>query len=77
MIATAIANYIKESGIRQSLLCKQTGLTKYLISQSLHGKRRLSIEEYVTICSALDVPYAFFFEQQHKVCKGIGEQEGR
>ena len=61
MIADAIAKYIKENGIKQSFLCKQTGLTRHCVSQSLNGKRRLSIEEYEKICSALEVSCEYFF----------------
>jgi len=74
MITAAIADYVKQNGIKQSILCRRTGLTKYLVRQSLHGKRRLSIEEYIKICSALNVPYTFFFEQRRKTWKETRER---
>lgn len=61
MIATAIALYLKENGIKQSHLCEKTGLTKHCISLSLSNKRKLSVDEYEKICNALNVPYDFFF----------------
>ena len=66
MIATAIAKHVKENGIKQTFLCKQTGLTKHCISTALNGKRKLSVDEYEKICTALNVPYEYFFEQRHK-----------
>lgn len=66
MIAAAIARYVKENGIKQSFLCEQTGLTKHCISTALNGKRKLSVDEYEKICSALNVPYEYFFEQRRK-----------
>ncbi len=63
MIATAIANYLKENGIKQSYLCEKTGLTKHCISFALNNKRKLSVDEYVKICIALNVPYDFFFSK--------------
>lgn len=62
MIAKAIADYLRENGIKQSFICKKTGLTQYSISCALKGKRKLSVEEYGLICNALNVTYDFFFD---------------
>lgn len=75
MIAAAIAHYLKDNGIKQAFLCRQTGLSKHCISNALNGKRRLSVDEYEKICTALDVPYAYFFERREKsewdaICDG-------
>lgn len=67
MIAKAIADYMKENGIKQIFICQKTGLTKHCISTALNGKRKLSIDEYEKICKALNVPYGFFFEMAHSV----------
>jgi transcriptional regulator with XRE-family HTH domain len=66
MIAAAIAKYIEENGIKQVYLCEKTGLTKQCISKSIKGRRRLSIDEYEKICSALNVPYDYFFNMRTK-----------
>ena len=65
MISTTIAEYIEENGINEMYLCKKTGLTKHCVSMSLHGKRKLSIDEYEKICIALNVPYEYFFDKNH------------
>jgi transcriptional regulator with XRE-family HTH domain len=62
MIAAAIAEYIKKNGIKQTFICEKTGLSKNSISFALKEKRKLSIEEYVEICHALNVPYDYFFK---------------
>ncbi len=66
MIAGAIAKYIEERGIKQVFLCEKTGLTKHCISMSLKGQRKLSIDEYEKICSALNIPYDYFFHEEQK-----------
>lgn len=62
MIAEKIAGYVLDKGIRQSHLCKKTGMTKQGLCMALQGKRKLSIDEYAKICNALDLPLAYFFE---------------
>lgn len=63
MIAEEIAEYVKERGIKQSFLCERTGLSKHCISQALNGKRKLSVDEYASICTALDVSFDFFYHR--------------
>ena len=66
MISAAIAEHMKENGIKQTFICEKTGLSKHSVSFALKGKRKLSIDEYEKICSALNVPYDFFFKQSPK-----------
>ena len=68
MIAEAIGYYLKESGITQASLSEMTGLTSHSIGYALMGKRKFSIEEYIKICKALEVPYDYFFVQAKKGC---------
>ncbi|WP_027398542.1 helix-turn-helix domain-containing protein [Anaerovorax odorimutans] len=60
MIVKEIARYI----IKQVSLSEKTGLSKDCISMSLKGYRKLSIDEYVKICTALNVPYEYFFDHK-------------
>lgn len=62
MITLAIATYLKEQGIKQTVISEKTGLTKQIICSALKGKRTLSVDEYEKICRALNVPYDFFFK---------------
>ncbi|PNT92831.1 helix-turn-helix transcriptional regulator [Clostridium thermosuccinogenes] len=61
MIVKAIEKFMEENDIKQVSLCEKAGLTEHCISLALKGKRRLSIDEYVKICTALNVPYEYFF----------------
>lgn len=63
MIAESIATYLKEHGIKQAALGRQTGLSRRCLSLSLRGMRKISVEEYGMICDALKVPYDFFFRE--------------
>lgn len=63
MIAKEIEKYIQENGIEPVFLCQKTGMTKHCINMSLKGKRKLSIDEYVKICTALNVSYEYFFDK--------------
>ena len=68
MIAEAIGNYLKKSGITLVSLSAKTGLTCSCIGHALKGKRKFSIDEYVKICTALELPYDYFFIQAKKKC---------
>jgi len=59
---TKIRNYIRETGRTQAYLCKHTGLPNSAMSLILAGKRRLRLDEYHGICTALQVEPNFFLE---------------
>jgi len=59
-IAKKIQTYMKETGRTQTYLCKRTGLSTTAVSLTLNGKRRLRLDEYCSICNALDVEPDFF-----------------
>jgi transcriptional regulator with XRE-family HTH domain len=63
MVVDSIVRYLQARGIKQSFLCEKTGLSKQCVSQSLCGKRKLTLEEYMKICDALCVPYGYFFTE--------------
>lgn len=56
MVYQRIADYIKERGITQAHICRETGLGSNAVSQLLKGERKITIEEYIAICDALSVP---------------------
>ncbi len=66
MIAEAIASYLEKSGITLVSLSEKTGLTCQRIGYALKGKGKFSIDEYVKICTALELPYDYFFAQANK-----------
>lgn len=55
-----IKNYLQVHGISQSFLAKKSGLSVMAMSALMQGKRKLSAEEYVAICNALQVPVETF-----------------
>ena len=57
---TNIRKYMRETGRTQTYLCRRTGLSPSAISLTLRGKRRLRLDEYCAICSALEVEPSFF-----------------
>lgn len=66
MIAEAIENYLEKSGITLVSLSEKTGLTCRSIGYAFKGERKFSIDEYVKICIALELPYDYFFNQAMK-----------
>jgi len=59
-ITTNIRTYLKNTGRTQAYLCKQTGMPNTAMSLALGGKRRLRLDEYCKICTALGVEPGFF-----------------
>ncbi len=62
MFADSIQRYLKESGISEGSLAKQTGIPLARLSQCLGGRRKIKAEEYVLICDALGVLPSFFLK---------------
>lgn len=68
MIGENILIYLESRGIRQSWLAGEIGVSKQSLNQGLHGRRRLSLDEYVAICRALNVPFGEFGPEEDDVC---------
>lgn len=62
-VATAIKEYIAETGRSQSYVSKKSGIPPSQLNLSLNGKRKLSIDEYECICKALNVPASTFLDR--------------
>lgn len=60
MLYERIAEYLEEMGIKQTVVAKKAGMTKQSLSDSLRGVRRLTAEEYIEICRAVNVGTDFF-----------------
>lgn len=58
----ALREYIDENGIKHNFIAKQIGTTRYNFSYILSGKTRCTLENYVAICNALDVPIGKFLK---------------
>lgn len=46
---------VEKRGIKQSYLCKQTGLSRDCISRILNSTRKITAEEFLNICYALEL----------------------
>lgn len=48
-----IAEYIRDSGIKQTVICQKTGISKDAMSAMMSGKRRMTANEFESICIAI------------------------
>lgn len=55
LIGLKVKKYLDERGIKYSFLSEKIGMPMNLLSPLLNGKRKMSVEEYFTICEALGV----------------------
>lgn len=62
MVYSRIAEFMRDKGITQSHVAKQTGLSANAVSQILKGERKITIEEYVGICAALGTSLDYFVD---------------
>lgn len=62
-ICANINNYVQANGIKKKHLAKEAGMSSNAITLSLSGKRKLTADEYVSICKALKVPLTKFLEK--------------
>lgn len=63
MLAENISAYLKKNGIRQSHVAARVGIHQQTFSNIMTGKRQLTAEEYVQICSALGKPATYFVDK--------------
>ena len=62
-ITDAIKGHIAETGRSQAFISKKTGISPAQLNLTLNGKRKLTVQEYETICAALNVPPSTFFNE--------------
>lgn len=64
----ALANYIKEKGIKISLIAEKTGLSTNVLYPSLGSGRgrKLSADEFLAVCVCLEVNPLQFWENDSK-----------
>lgn len=55
-----INRYLEDNGIMKNFVAEKAGMTQNAMSLSLNGKRKLTADEYINICQALDVPFETF-----------------
>lgn len=50
-----LKDVLEDRGIKQSYLCEKTGLSADSVSRILRGTRKISAEEFLNICEALNL----------------------
>lgn len=55
-----ILDYMNAHDIQQATLAAQCGWTKQKVHYILHGKNRMSLDDYILIRDTLGVPFATF-----------------
>jgi transcriptional regulator with XRE-family HTH domain len=55
-----VREYLKDHGISQSFISRETGISRPKLNMALTGKRKMSFEEYELICGALHVNTDYF-----------------
>ena len=74
-VGLKIRNFIDERHIKQTWLSEKTGIPTDKLSLSLKGRRRLTFEEYESICWALGVGVDKFLSPTPPInCPAIGTQ---
>lgn len=66
LVEAQVKDFVKENKISQKLLAQKSGLTENALSLILNGKRKLTADEYISICDALCVPYERFVPENNQ-----------
>lgn len=60
MRGSDIKSYLDEMGIKQTYLAEKSGIPQPIINAILNDNRRIEVNEYIDICSALKLPLSYF-----------------
>lgn len=60
MLGERIRKYIVESGMKLGVVAERADIPMNTFSAMMNGKRRITAEEYFSICAALNVPIEYF-----------------
>lgn len=63
MLGGLIKGYLDENGIKYSFVAEEAGIPANVFSTIINGKRKISAEEYFTICFILKVDTGFFADK--------------
>ncbi len=61
-VGIKIKEYLDDNGISQSHISKKTNIRASKLNLALNGKRRLTFEEYSSICYVLGVDTNYFLK---------------
>lgn len=60
MLGMKIKEYIVQTGLKIGVVAERAGIPINTFSAMVNGKRRITAEEYFSICNALNVPLEKF-----------------
>ena len=66
VIGLKVKKYLDENGIKYSYLSEKAGIPMNMFSPTLNGKRKMSVEEYFTICGVLGLSAETFAPANHQ-----------
>lgn len=55
ILCNQLNRFITEKGIKQVHLSRKTGMAPDIVSKILKGKRKITAEEFLLICDALEI----------------------
>lgn len=61
MLGFRIKEYISKCGLKFGVVADKAGIPLNVFSAMINGKRKITAEEYFSICKALDVPLEQFY----------------
>lgn len=53
-VQSRISEYIRNAGIKQTVICEKTGIRPDAMSAMLNSKRKMTADEFEKICRAID-----------------------
>lgn len=75
MCGLKIKEFLDSNGIKYSFVSEKTGIPMNILSPMLNGKRKMSAEEFISICSVLNVSMEYFANtQSRRTYREKGEQ---
>ena len=64
-VSERVKAYVVEKELSQKLIAKNMNISESRLSLMLNGKRRMTVEDYLKICSAIAVSPIKFLEQSN------------
>lgn len=53
-VVAAVSEYLESHGITNAFVAEKIGMSPQAFGQTLNGKRKMSTEEYIKVCAALE-----------------------
>ena len=63
-VASAIREYLKSHGIKQSFVAEKCGWSRQKLNCIINGKSRMTVEDYQVLCKSIGVSYEVFLDAE-------------